>query len=132
VLESAVIAGAAVTVGRLQHFSTSTSSQSRLMSVPEVSTIEVVTFSGVTSGGIVTSGTTCWTCRARQSSFSHSSSTPHGSLTFDTNDSLMSEVMMVDFPTPSSLCQTPLRALHAPGGTYHLRPKRFGRDRVEA
>jgi hypothetical protein len=31
-------------------------------SLHEVSTIEVVTFSGVTSGGIVTSGTTCWTC----------------------------------------------------------------------
>ena len=32
-------------------------------SLHEVSTIEVVTFSGVTSGGIVTSGTTCWTCK---------------------------------------------------------------------
>ena len=29
--------------------------------IQDVSTIEVVTFSGVTSGGIVTSGTTCWT-----------------------------------------------------------------------
>ena len=24
--------------------------------------MDVVTFSGVTSGGMVTSGTTCWTC----------------------------------------------------------------------
>lgn len=28
----------------------------------DVSTMHVVTFSGVTSGGMVTSGTTCWTC----------------------------------------------------------------------
>ena len=28
--------------------------------------MEVVTFSGVTSGGIVTSGTTGWTCFAHQ------------------------------------------------------------------
>ncbi len=30
--------------------------------VQDVSMMLVVTFSGVTSGGIVTSGTTCWTC----------------------------------------------------------------------
>jgi hypothetical protein len=30
--------------------------------IPPESTIYVVTFSGVTSGGIVTSGTMCWTC----------------------------------------------------------------------
>ena len=29
---------------------------------PPESTIYVVTFSGVTSGGMVTSGTMCWTC----------------------------------------------------------------------
>jgi hypothetical protein len=37
----------------------------------EVSTIEVVTFSGVTSGGIVTSGTTCWTCETSARSILH-------------------------------------------------------------
>ena len=30
-----------------------------------VSTMYVVTFSGFTSGGIMTSGTTCWTCTLR-------------------------------------------------------------------
>jgi hypothetical protein len=34
----------------------------------EVSTIEVVTFSGVISGGMVTSGTTCWTWNRGQHS----------------------------------------------------------------
>lgn len=37
------------------------SAASGFVDVQEVSTIEVVTFSGVTSGGIVTSGTTCCT-----------------------------------------------------------------------
>lgn len=32
--------------------------------LPE-STMYVVTFSGVTSGGMVTSGTICWTCKER-------------------------------------------------------------------
>jgi hypothetical protein len=50
-----------VTVGRLG----SARGDLQQLGVHEVSTMEVVTFSGVTSGGIVTSGTTCWTCCKR-------------------------------------------------------------------
>lgn len=39
-----------------------TGTSSSMTDVHDVSTIEVVTCSGVISGGIVTSGTTCWTC----------------------------------------------------------------------
>jgi hypothetical protein len=38
------------------------SSGARETDAHPVSTMYVVTFSGVTSGGIMTSGTTCWTC----------------------------------------------------------------------
>jgi hypothetical protein len=38
---------------------------SKEVDVQEESMIQVVTFSGVTSGGIVTSGTTCCTCMGK-------------------------------------------------------------------
>jgi hypothetical protein len=47
------------------------SAQYASASLHEVSTIDVVTFSGVTSGGIVTSGTTCWTCETSARSILH-------------------------------------------------------------
>lgn len=68
---------------------------------PPESTMYVVTFSGVTSGGIVTSGTTCWTCvglnTQRRIIWRELKR-----CTCATNDSLMSEVTMVLFPTPSA------------------------------
>lgn len=68
-------------------------------SIQEVSTIEVVKFSGVISGGMVTSGTTCGTC-SKSVLCKHCGKA--GERTFVTNASLMSEVMIDDFPTPST------------------------------
>ena len=62
----------------------------------DVSTMDVVTSSGVTSGGMVTSGTTCWTWGQRLRRLLTSSQR-----TFDTKDSLIRLVMMLDLPTPS-------------------------------
>jgi hypothetical protein len=69
----------------------------------------VVTFSGVTSGGIVTSGTTCWTYIISMSPVHLSSlyctpkTIPDASSipTLGTKLSLIKLVMMEDFPTPS-------------------------------
>ena len=65
-----------------------------------VSTMYVVTFSGVTSGGMVTSGTTCWTCAGGQRQRRRVRARV---LTCATKASLMSEVTMVLLPTPSEV-----------------------------
>lgn len=56
--------------------------------------MDVVTFSGVTSGGMVTSGTTCWTC---------SVSAVEDTITLGTKDSFIKDVMIELFPTPSKV-----------------------------
>ena len=69
--------------------------------LPE-STMYVVTFSGVTSGGMVTSGTTCCTCGTSVlGQCPRQCDAQMTELTRGTNDSLIREVTMVLFPTPS-------------------------------
>jgi hypothetical protein len=91
---------------------------------PPESTIYVVTFSGVTSGGIVTSGTTCWTYGGRKNELVKKRR--HRVRTWATKDSLMREVTIVLFPTPST---RPLSHQYDEGwmnATHHHQLEEFG------